>query len=175
VHNAACLPLQALSSKSSWHPQMPHPRCLSMALTSSGPCMSMSLVAIDPLFPFQPRSVIVSHLVILHSLDIFHSFLAHLIPFHPEMRQTRQHVLNHGPCRPANHACGEALGSPLPSTGFFGVNRNLLALSLYRNNQFLLFTLCTYLANDWCSEVSWHVRLRSRSDFTRRWSRRSHG
>jgi len=39
----------------------------------------------------------------------------------------------------------EALGSPLPSTGFLGVNRHLLALSLYRNNQFFLFTLCTYL------------------------------
>jgi hypothetical protein len=88
------------------------PRCLifgalPIALKSSGPCMSMPIVAIDPLFPFQPRSVIVSHLVISHSPDIFHSFLAHLIPYHLEMRQTRQHVLNHGPCRPANHACGK--------------------------------------------------------------------
>ncbi|KAN0123615.1 hypothetical protein V8E52_002947 [Russula decolorans] len=86
---------------------MPHHRCLSMALTSSALCMSMSVVAIDPLFPFQPRSVIVPHLVISHSPDIFHSFLAHLIPFHLKMRQTRQHVLNHDPCRPANHACAK--------------------------------------------------------------------
>ena len=66
----------------------------------------------------------------------------------------------------------EALGSPLPSTGFFGVNRNLLALSLYQKNQFFLFTLCnpsTYF------KVSRHVRLRSRLDFTRRWSPRSRG
>lgn len=102
-----CLPASSSMiylDKSGWHPQMPHPRCLSLALTSSGP---LHLVAIDPLFPFQPWSVIVSHLVISHFPDIFHSFLAHPIPFHREMRQTRQHVLNHGPCRPANHACGK--------------------------------------------------------------------
>ncbi len=38
----------------------------------------------------------------------------------------------------------EALGSPLPSTGFFPANRYLLAFSLYRNDQFSLFTFCTY-------------------------------
>ena len=48
----------------------------------------------------------------------------------------------------------EALGSPLPSTGFFGVNPNLLALSLYQNNHIFLFTLCAYLADDWYSKVS---------------------
>ena len=69
----------------------------------------------------------------------------------------------------------EALGSPLPSTAFFGVNPNLLVLTLYLNNQFFLFTLCTYLTDDWYSKVSWHLRLRSRLDFTRRWSRRSRG
>jgi hypothetical protein len=109
-----------------------------MALTSTGPCMSMSVISIDPLFPFQPWSVIVSHLVISHSLDIFHSFLA--IPYTfssrnaPDLAARSQSRL----LPPREPRMREALGSPLPSTGFFGVNRYLLAISMYRNNQFFL-------------------------------------
>src|SRR5487761_833627 len=64
----------------------------------------INLVPIDPFFPFRPRSVIISHRVISHPFDTFHSFLALRIPF---VRPTWQHVLSHGLIRPANHAGGK--------------------------------------------------------------------
>jgi hypothetical protein len=75
--------------------------------------MSMScpwghnLVPIDPLFPFRPRSAIISHPVISLPFDIFHLFPALRIPFLLELRPNRLHVLARGLVRPANHAGGK--------------------------------------------------------------------
>jgi hypothetical protein len=46
----------------------------------------------------------------------------------------------------------EALGSPFAVNGFFGLNRFLLALSLYPNHHF-------FVAEDWHLRLSWYSEL----------------
>jgi len=89
-----------------------------------------NVVAIDPLFPFQLRPVIISHPVISRPSDIFHSLLAQRIPILLETRPAQHHVPSHGPHLPREARTREALGSPFPSAGVSRLKRALLDRSL---------------------------------------------
>jgi hypothetical protein len=101
-----------------------------------------NLVPTDPLFPFRPRSAIISHPVISLPFDIFHSFPALRILFLLEVRPTRLHVLAHGLVRPANHAGGKPWDLRCRQRLLPAVKhtRSLFARFLFQSRRF--FLLC---------------------------------
>jgi hypothetical protein len=113
-----------------------------------------NLVPFDLLFPFRPRSVIISHRVISRTFDTFHFFLAQCIPFllqsEPNL-EARSHSRPHPSREPRRW---EASGSPLPSTAFPTRPQSSLFFTLHPT--WLRIGISAQALAAWHSQVAMH-------------------